>query len=488
MTNQLHTESWERTLDRRARLNLPSPRLDYRPVKDRIQDFEEACLGFTPETARQEASRCVQCPEPQACVLACPLQNDIPSAMWEISQGNFMEAASIYHKTNPLAEFCGRLCPDEMLCAGSCGVGKRHPSVRLGRLEAFVADLYRSTHTQSPATTLEKPLPKVAIIGSGPAGMAAAEYLVRLGHPVTVFDLQSRPGGAFAYDIPRFRLPIEVVESKIEQLERLGVLFVTNVSFGRDIFLDDLFEADYQAVLLATGAGREIPSHLPGESLQGVIHAHEFLAYTNLEGSYQADRSNAIEPNFTRMTGKHVLVYGWGHAAVDSARTAIRLGAEEVICIYPGTEMHMLCRQEDKLAAQEEGVQFQPLVQPVKLVGENGGYQPPEKVGSVICQQMRPKYANGQCTTHPVEGAIFSIPTDMVIIALELGPDQHLHSALPDLEIDSSGWIKVDQQTGQTNLKGIYAAGDNTGEQHLAAFAIAEGLRVAQAIHHDLSR
>lgn len=487
MTDQIRVESWERAIDRRARLHQPSPRLDYRPVEDRIQDFEEACLGFTPETARQEASRCVQCPEPQACILACPLHNDIPSAIWEISQGNFIEAAHIYRKTSPFPEVCGRLCPDEFLCAGSCGVGKRFPSVRLGRLEAFVSDLQRSSEGFPLPSRISNHQPKVAIVGSGPAGLAAAEHLIRLGHPVTVFDRRSRPGGALAYDIPRFRLPIEILESKILQLERMGVSFVTSVSIGKDIQLDELLAADYRAILLATGASTEITTDLPGESLEGVFHAQEFLIRTNLTQSYHLNQpGQKTTSSLLHLKDKRVLVYGYGHAAVDSARTAIRLGAGEVICIYPGTELQMLCRQEDKLAAQEEGVLFHPLVQPIELIGNQGGHLPPENVKKVICQQMRPVRLEGQCRTIPVEGAKIAIPADMVIIGLELGPNHELTKVLDGLETDANGWIKANPVTGQTNFEAVFAAGDNTGEQHLAAFAIAEGMRVAQAIHEFL--
>lgn len=477
MATDILVESWEREIDRRARLRLPPPRLDYRPVDQRIRDFEEACLGFTPETARLEASRCIQCPEMQACVLACPLHNDIPSAMWEISQGNFIEAANIYRKTSNFPELCGRLCPDEFLCAGSCGVGKHHPSVRLGRLEVFVVDEQRRSGAYSPPAVAKVSGKRVAVVGSGPAGLTVAEQLTLKGHQVTIFEKHIRPGGTLAYSIPRFRLPLGTIESKIESLARIGVEFVLGVRVGVDLSIDELFARGYRAVMLGTGAGREALPELPGTSLTGVYRAGEFLMRANLSADYLS-----IEMQEPLKIGKRVLVYGWGHAAVDSARTAVRLGAGESICVYPGTEMEMLCRLEDKLAATDEGVNFHHLTQPVCLVGDDSG-----TVRTAICQQMRPRCEGGVKRFEPLEGANFSLPVDTVILALELGPDIEFARNVKGLELDAQGWIVCDPHSGQTSRQGIFAAGDNNGEQHLAAFAIAEARQVAQSIHSYLS-
>lgn len=477
MSNEMRVESWERDIDRRARLHLLPPRLDYRPINERIRDFEEACLGFTHETARLEASRCIQCPELQACVLACPLHNDIPSAMWEISQGNFVEAARIYRQTSNFPELCGRLCPDEFLCAGSCGVGKRHRTVRLGRLEAFVADEQRRSGAYSPPAVAKVSGKRVAVIGSGPAGLTVAEQLALKGHQVTVYEKRTRPGGTLAYNIPRFRLPLSTIENKVDELGRIGVELVTGVRIGVDLSIDELFARGNQAVMLTTGAGREALPELPGMSLAGVHRGGEFLMRTNLMPAYlPAEMKSPLK------IGDRVLVYGWGHAAVDSARTAIRLGAGEVTCVYPGTEMEMLCRMEDKLAAMDEGVIFQHLTSPVCLVGDDAG-----AVRQVICQQMRPRREGRAKSFEPVEGATFNLPVDTVILALELGPDTEFARQVKGLELDPQGWIVCDSHSGQTSRQGIFAAGDNNGEQHLAAFAIAEARRVAESIHSYLS-
>ena len=473
METNTRIESWEREIDRRAGLRVPSARLTYRPVEERTQDFNEACLGYTPETARLEASRCIQCPEPQACALACPLHNDIPAALWEISRGNFIEAANIYRQTSSFPEVCGRLCPDEYLCAGSCGVGKHYPSVRLGRLEAFVCDLQRNTQGLPEIVRPPDNAARVAVVGSGPAGLAAAEWLIKNGRRVTVFDKNARPGGALAYSIPRFRLPLEVLEDKIQQLEHIGVEFVTGIHVGRDIQFEDIFSTGYQAILLSTGAGVERGAKLSGTDLMGVWQAQDFLMQTNLEPHYWPEATQSpIE------IGHQVVVFGRGHAAVDSARTVIRLGARQVICLYSGMMIEMLCRQEDRLAAEEEGVIFHYLSQPLYLVGDDR-----QHVQAVICQQMRPKCIGSQPSSVPVEGAIYSLPVDTFICAQELGPDTVLLDTILGLATTPGGWIACDLVTGQTSLERIFAAGDNTGEDHLAAFAIAEGQRVAQAIH-----
>jgi glutamate synthase (NADPH/NADH) small chain len=414
----------------------------------------------------------------QACVLACPLHNDIPAAIWEISQGNFLEAARIYRETNNFPELCGRLCPDELLCAGSCGVGKRHPGVRLGRLEAFVADAQRRSGSFSLPAVAKVSGKRVAVIGSGPAGLTVAERLALKGHQVTIFEKRNRPGGTLAYHIPRFRLPLSTIENKIDELRQAGVQIVTGVNVGVDLPIDDLFTRGFQAVMLGTGAGKETQPDIPGTSLEGVYRAGEFLMRTNLISAYLPS-----EMHLPLNIGRKVLVYGCGHAAVDCARTAIRLGAGEVICVYPATEMQMLCRNEDKLAAEEEGVSFQRLTKPVCLVSDSTG-----KVREVVCQQMRPSCDGSRVKSfQPVEGATYSLPVDTVVMALELGPDTEFARQVVGLELDSHGWIVCDPNTGQTSRQGIFAAGDNNGNQHMAAFAIAEARRVAESIHKYLS-
>ncbi len=477
MNRNTRTEPPERDIDRRERLQMLAQRLDYRPVEERIQDFDEACLGFTPETARAEASRCIQCPSPQACVLACPLHNDIPAAMWEISEGNFSKAAAIYRETSNFPELCGRLCPDEFLCAGSCGVGKFYPDIRFGRLEAFVADYQRGAEG---FPILKVPPPtgrRVAVSGSGPAGLTVAEELAKLGHEITVFEMQCRPGGTLVYTIPRFRLPVEIVEAKVAQLERLGVEFVLETRVGQDVAVDDLFRHGYHAVFLGTGAGLEIVAELPGADLEGAYLATEFLMRTNLDKAY-------IPPHMQSpvQVGERVAVFGGGHAAVDCVRTAVRMGAREVTCFFRGSETDMLCRLEDRLAAQEEHVRFVALTEPAVLIGDKTGH-----VVQVLCQRMRLGGRDPRNQLIPVEGSLYTVDTDLVVLAPERGPDPLIAEATPGMKVDPEGWVIRDKETGQTTRSGVFAAGDNTGKSHLAVLAIEEGRKVAAGIHRYLS-
>jgi glutamate synthase (NADPH/NADH) small chain len=476
MTNKKQIASWERDIDRRASLRIKAMRLEYRPVEERIQDFDEACLGFTPETARVEASRCIQCPSLEACILACPLNNDIPSAMWEISQGNFIEAANIYRQTSNFPELCGRLCPDEVLCAGSCGVGMRYPMIRLGRLEAFVADLQREADGIQIPSVISTNGKQVAVVGSGPASLTVAEELVRLGHKVTIFESQRRTGGTLIYTIPRFRLPVEIVEAKVVQLEHLGVNFVLGIKIGQDVTLDGLCKQGFQAVFLGTGAGSEFISDLPGTDLKSVYLATDYLMRTNLNQTHPP-----LDHQSPLTKGKRVTIFGNGHAAVDCARTAVRMGAQEVSCFHSGSETDMECRLEDAMAAQEEGVDFVPLARLIELIGDPTGH-----VAKVVCQRMRTGGREHRSQPTPIEGSKFTVDTDLVVLAPSLAPDPMIQSAL-ELEVDSEGWLIADRETGQTDREGIFAAGDNTGRQHLAVMAIAEGRKVAASIHNFLS-
>ena len=461
----------------RERLELPALRLNYRPVEERIQDFNEACKGFTPETARLEASRCIQCPAPEACLLACPLSNDIPAAMKAIAEGDFLEAASVYRKTSNFPEVCGRLCPDEVLCAGSCPVGRFYPELRLGRLEAFVSDQQRE-QVGLPVQDLPDPTGKsVAVVGSGPAGLTVAEELAKHGHSITIFDQHRKPGGTLLYSIPRFRLPVDVVEDKVAQLESMGIEFVMETTLCDDVTIDDLFDQGYDAVFLGTGAGQEALLNVEGADLEGVYLAKDFLTRTNLDPAYLSpSQQGSIE------VGERVIVFGGGHAATDCARTAIRLGARDVIVFRAGQEPGETYRGEDRVAAQQEGVSMVDLVAPSFLVGDRHGH-----VTKAICQRLRPGRRGHRSEPVPIEGSIFSVDTNLVILAPDLGPNRRLAAATRGLEVDSDGWFVTEDSTGQTTREGVFAAGDNVGKLHLAVMAIAEARRVALGIHQSIS-
>jgi len=461
----------------RERLRLPALRLNYRPVEERIEDFDEACQGLTPETARVEASRCIQCPTPEACRLACPLGNDIRSAMREIAEGNFLEAAAIYRKTSNFPEVCGRLCPDEVLCAGSCPVGRFYPDLRLGRLETFVTDLQREELGGFPIPEMSPATGKsVAVIGSGPAGLTVAEELTKFGHSVTIFDQHRKPGGTLVYTLPRFRLPTQIVEEKVGQLKAMGIEFVMETALGADMTIDDLFGQEYNAVFLGTGGGREVVLGVEGADLKGVYLAKDFLARTNLDKSYlSSDQQAPID------VGQRVVIFGGGHAATDCARTAIRLGAEDVIVFQSGEERGEMYRQEDRLAAQEEGVIIVDLTELKLLIGDSRGH-----VVKALCQRMRPCRPGRHWVT-PIEGSTFTVDTDIVVLAPQLGPSTDIVDTTTGLTVDDEGWIITDDETGHTTREGVFAAGDNVGKLHMAVMAIAEGRKVAAGIHRHLS-
>jgi glutamate synthase (NADPH/NADH) small chain len=397
--------------------------------------------------------------------------------MWEICQGNILAAAEIYRQTSNFPELCGRLCPDECLCAGSCGVGKFHPDIRLGRLEAFVADYQREAKGGIPIPAmLEHTGKRVAVVGSGPAGLTAAEELSKMGHKVTVFEMRGRAGGTLIYDIPRFRLPLNIVDDKVNQLISMGVEFIFKACVGRDKNLDDLFKQGYHAVFLGTGAGIEEVVDLPGIDLDGIYQATEFLRYTNL-----SETNIPPDAKVPRPKGKQVVIVGGGYAAVDCARTAVRMGAQEVTCFYR-CELDMLCRVEDKIAAQEEGVDFIPLTEVVSLIGNAKGH-----VVQAHCQHMRPSGIGPKAQPIPVVGATYMVDADLVILAPERGPDPLIGSTTSGLQTASEGWLLVDKDTGQTTRRGVFAAGDNTGQSQLAVVAIAEARKVALAIHEYLN-
>jgi glutamate synthase (NADPH/NADH) small chain len=396
------------------------------------------------------------------------LHNDIPAAMREISEGNFLKAAAIYRQTSNFPELCGRLCPDEALCEGPCPVGQFDHSIRLGRLEAFVADRQREVEglpilEGSPPTGW-----RVALVGSGPAGLTVAEELAKLGHEITVFEMRQRPGGMLV-TIPSFRLPVHIVQEKVAQLERLGVQFVFGTHVGQDVTVQDLLQQGYHAVCLGTGAGFEAPVSLPGVDLEGIYMATELLMRANLDKTYiPAEEQAPIQ------MGERVAIFGAGHAAVDCARTAVRMGAQQVTCFHRSWEIDMPCRLEDRLAAREENVRFVALTEPVDLIGNERGH-----VVQVQCQHVRPARRDGQRRLVPVEGSRYTVDADLVVLAPERGPDPLIAEATPGLQIEPGGWIVSDEETGQTTRRGVFAAGDNTGESHLVVFAIVEGRKVA---------
>lgn len=466
-------------IDRKERRRLiPRQYMPKQPPSQRIFNFDEVYLGFDAETARIEASRCLQCPHPAPCQLACPLHNDIPAAMWLIAQGDFLGAAARYRLTSNLPEICGRVCPQEKLCQGSCAVGKHDLPVYMGRLEAFVADYQRRTIGCIPPPRILRPTGRrVAVVGAGPAGMTVAEELRRRGHAITVFEALPRPGGLLVYGIPSFKLNKDrVVRSKIDQLYEMGIEFVFNTFIGKDITVDQLIESeDFDAVFLGTGTWINAKMEVPGEDLKGIYEATDFLMKFNLPPEYLPERLQG-----PMRIGKRVAVIGGGDTAMDCVRTAIRAGAEEVTCVYRRTEAEMPGKIEERNNAREEGVKFEWLTAPIRFIGNSEGW-----VEAMECIRMAlgEPDKSGRRRPVPQKGTEFIRDVDTVVTALGYWPDPIMGKTTRDLETDKWGLIKVDKATGRTSRREIFAAGDNVHGADLVVTAVAAARRAALAMN-----
>jgi glutamate synthase (NADPH/NADH) small chain len=432
-------------IDRKARARIPFMDVELRDPLQRICDFNDVVISLDTERAMLEASRCVHCPDPAACVSACPAHNDIPSAMWLIEQGQFLEAARLYRQTSSLPEICGRVCPHEQLCQGSCVRSKRHEHVLTGALEAFVTDYERHAY----GTAIPVGIPngkKVAIVGAGPAGLACAEQLVQKGYQVTIFEAQPAPGGLLVYGIPNFKLPKEVVSARWEDLAQAGVEFVGNAYIGKDKKIDDLFAEGYSAVFVGVGSEIDAPMEVPGEDLPGVYKATEFLIRFNVDlDLLPAEMSTRPE------IGRKVAVIGGGDTASDCLRTALRMGAEQVFCLYRRTEKEMPGGRKDRQLAREEGAQYQFLTQPVRFIANEAGV-----LAQIECIRMElgEPDAKGRRRPVPIEGTNFIVEADTVILALGYWPDPVIGDTTPDLNTHKYGLIVIDRETGATSRPG----------------------------------
>jgi len=441
----------------------------------RNKNFEEVEANFTDEQALNEAKRCLGCKNPK-CVQGCPVNVNIPEFIEKIKMSNIEEAGNIIRQTNSLPSVCGRVCPQEKQCEGSCILGIKGDSVAIGALEKYVGDKTRAKIPEIIHTGK-----KVAIIGSGCAGISAAADLTKAGHSVTIFEALHSTGGVLRYGIPEFRLPRKVLDKEIEYLKKFGVEFKNNVVIGKSLTINDLFDEGFKAIFISSGAGLPKLLHIQGESLNGVYSANEFLTRINLMKANRKDYHTPIRIE------KKAVVVGGGNTAMDSARTAKRIGFEEVTIVYRRSESELPARLAEIVHAKEEGIKFRMLHSPVEITGENGF------VTGLKLQVMElgePDYS-GRRKPVPIEGAIINMEADTLIIALGTRPTPIIQRSIAEeglkLDIDSKGHIITNPDTGETSIKSVWAGGDVTSsEKSNAINAMGEGKRAAASINEYL--
>jgi glutamate synthase (NADPH/NADH) small chain len=444
------------------------------PAEERKKNFNEVALGYAKEDALAEASRCLSCKEPK-CVEGCPVNVDIPGFIKLVCEEDFAGAIEKIKGTNTLPAICGRVCPQETQCEALCVLGKKGQPVAIGRLERFCADYERKQGVKVP----EIPKPtgkKVAVVGSGPAGLTAAADLAKLGHKVTVFESLHKAGGVLSYGIPEFRLPKEIVRQEVEYIQQLGVEFKPNYIIGRIKTLDELCD-EFDAIFLGTGAGLPSFMGIPGENFNGVYSANEFLTRVNLMKAYDSEYDTRVR------LGKHVVVVGGGNVAMDAARSALRLGAEEVSIVYRRGEDEMPARREEIEHAKEEGITFRLLTNPVRILGD-------EKFNATAVECIKMELGepdkSGRRSPVPVEGSEFTIPADVVVIAIGTSPNPMIFKGSEGLDQNKRGTVVADEETGATSKCGVFAGGDVVTGAATVISAMGAGKKAAKAIDEYL--
>lgn len=443
----------------------------------RNKNFKEVALGYTAEMAMEEATRCLNCKH-KPCVQGCPVNVPIPAFIEKVAEGDFEAAYEVITSENALPAICGRVCPQENQCEGKCVRGIKGEPVGIGRMERFVADWHMANAAEH-AVEIEKNGKKVAVVGSGPAGITCAGELIKKGYDVTVFEALHKPGGVLSYGIPEFRLPKALVAKEIESVEKLGVKIETNVIVGRSITIDELMEDGYEAVFVGSGAGLPRFLNIPGENLLGVYSANEFLTRVNLMKGYQFPEM----PTPVKV-GKKVAVVGAGNVAMDAARTAKRLGAEEVYIVYRRSEEEAPARLEELHHAKEEGIIFRFLNNPAKVIGNENGWVSGLEV---VKQELGEADASGRRSPVPVEGSNYVIDVDTVVIAIGQSPNPLIRQTTPGLETQRWGGIIVEEETMETSKPCVYAGGDTVTGAATVILAMGAGKKAAAAIDAKLS-
>ena len=460
----------------KERMKIPRQEMPTQPPEVRIQNFEEVNLGFADEQARTEALRCLQCQKP-LCVTGCPVGVDIPEFVRMVAEGRFEEAGERLRRDNALPAVCGRVCPQEEQCEKLCVLGKRVAPLSIGRLERFVADRVPAASGGGTAPPTGR---RVAVIGGGPAGLTAAGDLVRLGHQVTVFEALHEVGGVLVYGIPEFRLPKAILRVEVEALRTLGVVFEVNAVVGRTVSIDDLFEEGYDAVFVGTGAGLPHFLDIPGEDLNGVYSANEFLTRVNLMRAYRF-------PEFDSpvKVGRRAAVIGGGNTAMDAVRTARRMGAERAMLLYRRSRAEMPARAEEVEHAAEEGVEFVTLVAPTRFIGDGGGWL---RGVEVVRMELGEPDASGRRRPVPVEGSEYVIEAETAVIAVGNEANSSALSGTAGVQTDSRGLIVTDPETGVTSRPGVFAGGDIVTGGATVILAMGAGRKAAKGIHEYLMK
>ena len=459
------------------KLKIPRQKMPAQMPKERIKNFKEVPFGYTPEMAMSEAKRCLQCKK-ALCIGGCPVEVNIPGFVLMIAQGNFIDAAKELKKTNSLPAICGRVCPQEDQCEKVCVLTKKYQPVAIGNLERFAADYERKQGEVEIPEIAPSTGKKVAIVGSGPAGLTVAGDLIKLGHQITIFEALHKAGGVLVYGIPEFRLPKTIVQAEVDYLIKLGVEVKTSQVIGKLFSIDELFEQGYQAVFIGTGAGLPNFMNIPGENLNGIYSANEYLTRSNLMKAY--DFPEYDTPIFS---GKNVVVLGGGNTAMDSVRTALRLGAENAYIVYRRSKTEMPARIEETHHAEEEGVEFHFLTTPIKYIGNENGW-----VTGMECLRMElgEPDASGRRRPVPVQGSNFIMEVDTVVVAVGNSSNPLVPQTTPGLEVNKWGNIIADPETGQTSRKGVWAGGDIVTGGATVILAAGAGKKAARDIDNYL--
>ncbi|MBQ7162795.1 MAG: NADPH-dependent glutamate synthase [Bacteroidales bacterium] len=477
--SQAWREALRKSMKAKDRTDLPRVRMNELDAEYRSHNREEVNQGLTAEQAVQEARRCLDCANP-TCMTGCPVEISIPSFVKNIERGEFLEAAKVLKETSSLPAVCGRVCPQEKQCESQCfyvqKLGK--PAVAIGYLERFAADYER----ESGQTILPEQAPKngikVAVVGSGPAGLSFAGDMAKYGYDVTVFEALHEIGGVLKYGIPEFRLPNAIVDCEIDNLRRMGVSFEKDIIIGKTLSLDDLKAQGFQGIFVASGAGLPNFMNIPGENLINIMSSNEYLTRVNLMDAANPESDTPVP------FGKRVAVIGGGNTAMDSVRTARRLGAERAMIVYRRSEEEMPARLEEVKHAKEEGVEFMTLHNPVEYLGDEQGR---------VCQMRLQKMelgepdASGRRRPVPIEGAIETVDVDIVIVSVGVSPNPLIPNSIPDLEISRKGTIVVDDNM-RSSLPIIFAGGDIVRGGATVILAMGDGRRAAAAMHEQLKK